>query len=123
MEDIEFEIKVKMYDVVCDMVIWIVCDCGLEKNRFLIRDFRKSRKIYVVEEWEEVERVFLWVNNVIFFELCYFFCLLICMIKVKGLLKLFGSVFRLMLMIKVLDFLENKTLKELSREVCNFLIL
>ncbi|XP_008784469.2 probable disease resistance protein At5g63020 [Phoenix dactylifera] len=66
LEPSEFEGRVKMHDVIRDLALWIACDCGQKKNKWLVQaGVGLKEAIDVKQKWvaaEATERISLMRN-------------------------------------------------------------
>lgn len=55
---------VKMHDVIRDMALWIACECGEVKDKFLVEVKVGLTKAPKVARWKQVERMSLMYNSI-----------------------------------------------------------
>ena len=55
------EQRVKMHDVIYDMVLWLYCECGKEKNKILVyNDVCRLTEAQEILELKETKKMSLW---------------------------------------------------------------
>ncbi|XP_030488391.2 probable disease resistance protein At5g63020 [Cannabis sativa] len=57
LEEGESEQSVKMHDVIREMALWLACDRGQTKNKFLVKESVRPDKF---AKWKDAERISLW---------------------------------------------------------------
>ncbi|KAF8401762.1 hypothetical protein HHK36_012708 [Tetracentron sinense] len=55
---------VKMHDVIRDLALWIACECGRKKDKFLVQARVGLIEAPEVEKWTEAERISLMCNDI-----------------------------------------------------------
>ncbi|KAF8401761.1 hypothetical protein HHK36_012707 [Tetracentron sinense] len=55
---------VKMHDVIRDLALWIACECGRKKDKFLVQARVGLIEMPEVEKWREAERISLMCNDI-----------------------------------------------------------
>ncbi|KAF8392295.1 hypothetical protein HHK36_022637 [Tetracentron sinense] len=58
------EFYVKMHDVIRDLALWIGCECGMKKDKFLVKARLRLIEAPQVEKWEVAERISLMHNDI-----------------------------------------------------------
>lgn len=118
LEEGQSEFLVKMHDVIRDMALWIACDCGLKKNRFLTQEhFNSMKKHESVAEWPEVERASLWGNDEEVLQSAHYPSLITYLIRRTSFRDFPSEFFEFLPTIRVLDLSENERLLELPNAI------
>ncbi|KAL5698955.1 mitogen-activated protein kinase kinase [Ranunculus cassubicifolius] len=55
---------VKMHDIVRELALWIACECGAKKNKYLVQAGVGLTQAPKVEEWKEAVRISLMENEI-----------------------------------------------------------
>ncbi|XP_062086842.1 disease resistance protein RPS5-like [Humulus lupulus] len=61
LEEGDTEQSVKMHDVIRNMALWLACDRGQKKNKFLVRENARPDKF---AKWKDAERISLWSQEI-----------------------------------------------------------
>ena len=117
LESGESEKRVKMHDVIRDMALWLACECGAEKKKFLVCQGAGSFEVQGVAKWKEAQRMSLWDSS---FEevmpkpLCFPNLLTLFLRNCVGLKAFPSGFFQFIPIVRVLDLSGTHQLTELS---------
>ena len=114
----------KMHDVIRDMALWLACEKGKKKNKFVVKDGVGLISAQEVQKWKDAQRIALW-NETSIEELREPPCFPNTE-TVIGRMERFmfpSGFFTNMSVIRVLDFSNNKTLQLLAPEIGNLATL
>ena len=50
----------KMHDVIHDMALWLACEKGKKKNKFVVKDGVRLISAHEVQKWKDAQRIALW---------------------------------------------------------------
>ena len=114
----------KMHDVIRDMALWLACEKGKKKNKFVVKDGVGLISAQEVQKWKDAQRIELW-NKTSIEELREPPCFPNTETVIVHMTRFTfpSSLFINMSVIRVLDFSNNKTLKLLAPEIGNLATL
>ncbi|RVW24660.1 Retrovirus-related Pol polyprotein from transposon TNT 1-94 [Vitis vinifera] len=55
---------VKMHDVIRDMALWIACENGKKKNKFVVKEQVKFIKGHEITKWKNAQRISVWNSGI-----------------------------------------------------------
>ena len=107
-----------MHDVIRDMALWIACENGKKKNKFVVKEQVELIKGHEITKWKNAQRISVWNSGIEERMAPPPFPNLETLLSVGGLMKPFLSgFFRYMPVIRVLALVENYELTELPVEI------
>ena len=113
----------KMHDVIRDMALWLACEKGKKKNKFVVKDGVGLIRAQEVQKWKDAQKISLW-NNTTVEELKkpphFPSTETTLMQRMESFPQGF---FTNMLIIRVLDISENEKLVELPVEIGDLITL
>ena len=54
----------KMHDVIHDMALWLACEKGKKKNKFVVEYRVELIRAHEVKEWRNTQRISLWGSSI-----------------------------------------------------------
>ncbi|PON66340.1 AAA+ ATPase [Parasponia andersonii] len=120
LESGEPEQSVKMHDVIRDMALWLACDRGQKKNKFLVKESVSPAGANKFAKWKDAERVSLWGHEIKDVS-GLMFCPNLATLLVSGtLVETFPcELFEAMQTLGVLDLSGNRSLTWLPEGIAN----
>ena len=114
----------KMHDVIRDMALWLACEKGKKKNKFVVKDGVRLIRAQEVEKWKDAQRIALW-NETSIEELREppHFPNAETILFLSDLTLFPNGFFTNMSIIRVLDFSNNILLTKLPLEIGNLVTL
>lgn len=64
LEEEDNKLKVKLYDVVCEMFLWILFDFGENREKCIVWVGVGLCEVSKVEKWSVVEKMLLMINKI-----------------------------------------------------------
>ncbi|KAJ9672997.1 hypothetical protein PVL29_026321 [Vitis rotundifolia] len=109
---------VKMHDVIRDMALWIACENGKKKNKFVVKERVELIEGHEITKWTKAQRISVWNSGIEERMAPLPFPNLENLLSVGGLMKPFLSgFFRYMPVIRVMALVENYELTKLPVEI------
>ncbi|RVW66933.1 putative disease resistance protein [Vitis vinifera] len=56
--------RVKMHDVIRDMALWIACENGKKKNKFVVKEQVELIKGHEITKWKNAQRISVWNSGI-----------------------------------------------------------
>ena len=113
----------KMHDVIRDMALWLACEKGKKKNKFVVKDGVGLIRAQEVQKWKDAQKISLW-NNTTVEELKKPPHFPSTETTLMQRMESFPhGFFTNMLIIRVLDISENEKLMELPVEIGDLITL
>ncbi|XP_010110286.2 disease resistance protein SUMM2 [Morus notabilis] len=120
LESGESEEFVKMHDVIRDMALWLACERGQKKNKYLVKESVRPAGANKFVKWKEAERISLWgqdIRNLDGVMLCPKVVTLLVTGTFMGTFP--SELFESMHALAVLDFSGNESLTSLPKGIGN----
>ncbi|XP_062089576.1 disease resistance protein RPS5-like [Humulus lupulus] len=117
LEEGDTEQSVKMHDVIRDMALWLACDRGQKKNKFLVRENARPDKF---AKWKDAERISLWSHEIKDVAGLVFCPKLITLLITSTLIETFPSeLYEAIHALRVLDLSGNQSLDLLPEGIAS----